>query len=95
MNYLKINLLTNWIGDDGWLKKCYCEYRHFVYLSDVVSLYGKVVNKYVDENSEYCVDIETGGLNQRGENVMPGKSTVILPSREANTWPVAKRLASN
>ena len=92
MNSWQINLLTNWIGDEGWLKKCYCEYRHFVYLSDAVWLHGKVTRKYVDENQEYCVDIETDGVNQREENVLPGHSTVILPSRKAGTWPLLKRL---
>ncbi|MEJ2738862.1 MAG: MaoC family dehydratase N-terminal domain-containing protein [Dehalococcoidia bacterium] len=87
-----INLLTNWMGDEGWLKKCYCEYRKFVYFSDVVWLKGEVTGKYVDENNEYCVDIETSGFNQRGENVMPGRSTVILPSREYNTYPIQVRL---
>ncbi len=95
MNSWLINMLTNWIGDEGWIKKCYCEYRHFVFLSDVVWLRGKVVNKYIDENNEYCVDIETSGFNQRGENTMPGKSTLLLPSKEAGTWPVAKRLGGN
>jgi hypothetical protein len=92
MNSWKINLLTNWMGDEGWLKRCYCEYRRFVHFSDVVWLRGKVTNKYTDENDEYCVDIETSGFNQRGEDTIPGHSTVILPSREAGSWPVAKRL---
>jgi len=68
------------MGDEGWLKKCDCEYRNFVFLSDVVWVRGKVVTKYIDENKEYCVDIETCGFNQRGENTIPGKSTIILPS---------------
>lgn len=87
-----VNLLTNWMSDEGWLKKCYAEYRQFVYHSDAVWLKGKVISKYVDENGEYCVDIETHATNQRGEDVMPGQATVILPSREAGTWPVEKRL---
>ena len=89
-----VNLLTNWMGDDGWLKRCNAQYRQFVYLSDAVWLKGKVSAKYVDENGEYCVDIETSGINQRGDNTIPGEATVILPSREAGTWPVAKRLPS-
>jgi len=90
-----IGLLTNWMGDEGWLKRNYAEYRQFVYFSDVVWFQGKVVKKYIDENSEYCVDIETHGMNQRGEDVCPGSSTVILPSREVKEdhWPVAGRLA--
>ena len=67
-----INLITNWMGDDGWLKKNYAEYRRFVYLSDTVWLKGKVVGKYVDADGDYCVDIETSAINQRAENVMPG-----------------------
>lgn len=89
-----VNLLTNWMGDEGWLKKCYAEYRQFVYLSDAVYLKGKVTKKYKDENGEYCVDIETHGINQRGGDTIVGESIVILPSREAKTWPVANRLPS-
>lgn len=87
--------LTNWMGDEGWLKTCYAEYRRFVYLSDVVRLKGKVTRKYLDENGEACVEIETWAENQRGENVMPGHSTVILPSREKGTWPLEGRIRDN
>ncbi len=87
-----LHLLTNWIGDEGWIKRCYAEYRKFVYLSDVIWFKGKVTRKY-SENGEFCVDIETHGINQRGEDTIPGKATVILPSKEAQNWPVERRLA--
>jgi acyl dehydratase len=87
-----IQLLTDWMGDDGWLKTSYAEYRNFVYLSDVVWIRGKITRKYVDENGEYCVDIESTAVNQRGEDTMPGRATVILPSRLAGSWPVKERL---
>jgi len=87
-----VNLLTNWVGDAGWLKSCNAQYRRFVYHSDAVRFHGKVTRKYIDENGEYCVDIMTDGINQRGENTIPGHSTVILPSREKGTWPVKERL---
>ncbi|BBO72630.1 acyl dehydratase [Desulfosarcina widdelii] len=87
-----IQHLTNWMGDEGWLKTNFAEYRRFVYLSDVIWLKGKVTKKYLDEQEEFCVDVETWAENQRGENVMPGHSTVILPSKEKGTWPVKKRL---
>lgn len=86
-----VNLLTNWMGDDAWLKRCNAQYRQFVYHSDVVWLKGKVTKKYVDENGEYCVDIETHGINQRGDDTMPGEATVVLPSKKAGS-PVDKRL---
>lgn len=87
-----VNLLTNWMGDEGWLKQCNAQYRQFVYHSDAVWFKGRVTKKYIDENSEHCVEIETHGINQRREDTMPGEATVILPSREAGTWPVRKRL---
>ncbi|NNG01165.1 MAG: acyl dehydratase [Desulfobacteraceae bacterium] len=87
-----IQHMTNWMGDDGWLKTNYAEYRRFVYLSDVVWLKGKITKKYIDDAGESCVDIDTWAENQRGENVMPGHSTVILPSKERDTWPVPKRV---
>jgi hypothetical protein len=68
------------------------EYRKFVYLSDVLWIKGKIKNKYIDEDGEYCVDIETSALNQRGVEVMPGDATIILPSREKNLWPLDRRL---
>lgn len=87
-----IHLLTNWMGDEGWLKTNYAEYRHFVFYSDVVWFRGMVTRKYIDENGECCVDIETSAINQRGENTAPGHSTIILPSRDRGTMPVALRL---
>jgi len=86
-----IHLLTNWIGDEGWVKRCYAEYRRFVYLSDVVWFRGKVVEKQIDENGEHCVELELHGFNQRGEDTIPGKATVILPSRKSKEWPIEKR----
>jgi hypothetical protein len=85
-------MLTNWIGDEGWLKRVYAEYRRFVFFSDVIWIKGKVAHKYIDENGEHCVDIEINSPNQRGEDVMPGKGTIILPSREKAEWPLKRRL---
>lgn len=86
-----VQLLTNWIGDDGWLKRCYAEYRNFVFLSDVIWLSGKVVDKYVDESGEYCIRVKTSAVNQRGVEVMPGEADISLPSKEKNAWPVDER----
>ena len=88
-----IQHITNWMGDDGWLKACYGEYRRFVFLSDVIRFKSKVVKKYIDKDKEPCVDIETNTYNQRGENVMRGKATIVLPSREMRIHPLDKRLS--
>ena len=86
------HLLTNWMGDDGWLKRSYAEYRRFVYFSDIVWFKGKVTKKYIDDDGECCVEIETHAINQRNEDCMPGHSTVALPSREKGIWPLDSRV---
>ena len=88
-----INYLCNWVGDEGWLKRNYAEYRQFVYLSDTISFNGKIVKKYVDEDGEYCVDLETSAFNQRGQETMPGFATVCLPCKEKGYWPLESRIS--
>ena len=90
----QIHLLSNWMGDEGWLKKSYAEYRRFVYHSDVIWLEGKVTEKFIDEEDEPCVRIETKAINQRGEEVMPGSAVIVLPSKERGTSPLDRRLGS-
>jgi len=87
-----IQHLTNWMGDDGWLKNCYAEYRRFVFLSDVIRFSSRVKKKFIDSDGEACVDIESHTFNQREEDVMPARATIILPSREKNTHPLDSRL---
>jgi acyl dehydratase len=88
----QIHLLTNYGGDDGWVKKSSCQYRRFVYFSDVIWVTGKVVEKFRDEEGECCVNIETHAINQRGEEVMPGYGIVTLPSRKLGFAPLDRRL---
>jgi acyl dehydratase len=88
-----IHLITNWMGNDAWLKKSYTEYRKFVYLSDVVWIKGKVTKKYIDEEGDHCVYIERSALNQRQENVMPGYAVVALPCKQKGISPLNRRMA--
>jgi acyl dehydratase len=88
----QIHMLTNWMGDDGWLKRSFAEYRKFVYHSDVVWVKGRVTKKYIDKDGESCVDIKTNAVNQRGEEVMPGRATIALPSRGKGIFPLDTRL---
>ena len=85
-----IHLITNWMGDNAWLKRIFTEYRKFVFLSDVVRLKGKVTKKYIDSEGDYCIEIERHAINQRGEDVMPGYAIVALPSKNNNILPLEK-----
>jgi hypothetical protein len=87
-----IQLLTDWMGDDGWVVSAEAQYRSFVFLSDVIRLGGRVVAKRIGDDGDRLVDIETWAHNQRGQDVMPGKATVALPSREQGTNPVHRRM---
>ena len=73
--------LTNWMGDDGFLKRLNASYRRFNIYGDTQFIKGKVTNKYI-ENNEFLVDAEVWCENQRGEITAPGEATIILPSRQ-------------
>ncbi|MFR9804130.1 MaoC family dehydratase N-terminal domain-containing protein [Pseudonocardia sp. RS010] len=87
----QIQLLTHWVGDAGWVAHLESQYRGFVYLSDVVELGGEVVGKEMSDSGEHLVHVATFARNQRGDNVMPGRATVALPSREGGASPAATR----
>ena len=72
--------LTNWMGDDGFLKKLNASYRRFNIYGDTQWIKGKVTKKYV-ENGEHLVDLDVWCENQRGENTTPGQATIILPAK--------------
>jgi acyl dehydratase len=88
----QLHLLTNFAGDGGWVKRSVMELRGFVYFSDVVWLKGTITEKFIDEDNEYCVKIETTTTNQRGQEVMPGYCIVALPSKKHGYDPLERRI---
>lgn len=75
------HLLTNWMGDDGWLVHLKTEMRSFNFLGDTTICSGVVRAKSV-EGARRLAHIEVQATNQRGEVTSPGTATVMLPSRE-------------
>jgi hypothetical protein len=78
------HLLTNWIGDHGFLKKMYVELRRFNVLGDTTWCRGRVTAKRVEEG-EKLVDLKIWGENQRQEITTKGTATVRLPSKAPAT----------
>ncbi|MFE9320877.1 hypothetical protein ACIHDR_13615 [Nocardia sp. NPDC052278] len=75
------HLLTDWVGDDGWLWKLRCEHRKFNYIGDTTWVRGTVVDKrQVDGRNE--IHLEVRCENQRGEITTPGTAVVLLPARD-------------
>ena len=73
------------MGDDGFLRRMTSSIRKPHYYGDTNWFSGEVINKYKDkvEDVEYAaVDIMISVMNEVGENGLPGKATVYLPSRE-------------
>jgi acyl dehydratase len=75
------HILTDWMGDDGWLWKLRCEHRKFNYIGDVTWVRGKVTGK-LQEGGRNEVHVEVWCENQRGEISTPGTAVVLLPTRE-------------
>jgi len=72
--------LTNWMGDDGFLRKSHCKVRRHNPEGDMLFIKGKVVRKFV-ENGQHLVEIEQEGRNQDDELSVVGTGVVELPSR--------------
>jgi acyl dehydratase len=75
-------LMTDFAGEAGWLRKLSVQYRGMDVPGVKLFAKGRVVKKYV-ENGAHLVDCEIWIENAKGEKTTPGAATVILPSRAA------------
>jgi len=85
-------LLTDWMGNSGWIKRASAQDRGFVHHGDVIRLTGEVMRRFVDNEGEPCIEVSTRAQNQRGDDVMPGDAIIALPSRTREATPVSIRL---
>ena len=72
--------LTNWIGDDGFLRHSRTEIRRHNPEGDTLFITGEVTDKTI-EDGHHAVQIAHEGRNQDGELSVRGSATVWLPSR--------------
>jgi hypothetical protein len=75
------HLLTNWIGDDGWLVELDLQMRGFNYHGDIHRCTGTVTAK--GETADDAISLEVFATNQRDEATTKGTAKVLLPSRKA------------
>jgi hypothetical protein len=76
-------IITNWMGDDGFLKKTAFDRFENDIFGDTVIGRGKVIKKYIQDNGEHVVDISCWLENMRGYITKAGTATVGLLSRES------------
>ena len=76
-------VLTHWMGDDGFLRSLDIDLpNHFIY-GDTMWLSGEVTDKYkekVGDEAYFAVDVQVHGTNQLGETIVRGNATAYLPS---------------
>jgi acyl dehydratase len=72
--------LTNWMGDDGFLRRAHCKIRRHNPEGDLLFIDGRVTRKYI-EGGRHLVDVEHEARNQDGELSVLGGGTVELPSQ--------------
>ena len=74
------HIMTNWIGDDGWLEKLDAKIVRHNLVGDTLYISGKVINKF-KEGSKGCVDCELLAVNQDGERSCEATARAILPTK--------------
>jgi hypothetical protein len=83
------HIVTDWMGDDGWLWKLRCEHRRFNFIGDATWVTGEVVAKR-QEKGWNIVELQMRCTNQRGVVTSPGTAIVLLPSHENPTVELPK-----
>lgn len=73
--------LTDWMGDDGFLRRHQCQIRHHNVVGDWITITGKVTAKGTDDEGHPVVEVEQVAHNQHGDVSARGQGTVRLPSR--------------
>ena len=79
-NAFLAQLMTDWIGEQGALRKLGCQYRGMDVPGDTLTCKGVVTKKY-QESGKLLVDCDIWLENGKGERTTPGTATVELPSK--------------
>ena len=77
------HLLTNWMGDDGFLCQLNVQVRRFNMVGDLTTCHGTVTAKACHPSPRVHCDV--WAENQRGERTAFGTATVELPSRASSS----------
>ena len=75
-------MATDWMGDDGTLKRMETRVRHPNVVGDTNTVFGKVARKY-PANGENLVELTVYNENQAGLATAESTITVALPGRTA------------
>ena len=74
-------LVTDWIGEQGVLKKLSCSYKGMNYPGETISCRGRVNSKYVEDDEHY-LGCGLWAENANGEKTVTGTAVVVIPARD-------------
>lgn len=76
-------MVTQWVGVDGILKKLGLTYKTMAVPGDILSCKGKVIGKHTEEG-ENLVNCEMWIENQKGRTIVaPAQALLALPSKSS------------
>ncbi len=74
-------LVTDWMGRDGFLSRYTSQVRAQTYVGDTLNFYGEVTEKSADDAGR--VSIKLWGEKADGTRVIDGSAVVLLTRRES------------
>jgi len=74
-------LITDWMGEWGTLRKIKTTNRQFVLVDQDIICRGKVANKYI-QNGEHYVECDLWAENEAGEKCVVATALLTLPARK-------------
>ncbi len=75
-----VRVITDWMGDSGFLSHLKFEMRRQHRLGDVMVCRARVTGKRMQK--EACIDLEVWAENEREGVATPGEASVILPQKQ-------------
>lgn len=73
-------MLSDWVGDKGRIKKYGVSYRSMDVPGDNITCKGTVTKKHVD-GKDHVIEADIWVENGKGEKTTPGTAIVVFPSR--------------
>ena len=73
-------LITDWIGEEGRLRKLTCSYKGMNFPGETITCKARVSRKYI-EDGEHYIECSLWAENVKSEKTVSGRAVVTLPSR--------------
>jgi len=89
-----VQLVTSWMGPDGWLKKIIVRHNAPAFADDEIICRGTVIKKYV-EGQEHYVELQIQADYPNREEATSGLAIVSIPTKvESHPIPIGEPIRS-